>query len=158
MEVVSAVVTWLGALSVVAAVLTFRFGGPVIRLRGEVDANRNVRLIAINHGRIAGYISRLGIGTPRRRRLRLRRSYAASVEPAIVISGFTATELRVGELKVWTTTWPSDGVRAERRTLSSEVVKTRRVDPGSRSVRVYGTVNGKFRTGRITYAKDATFQ
>jgi hypothetical protein len=43
---VSAVVTWLGAISVVVAVLTFRFSGPWIRLRGEVDAAHNVRLFA----------------------------------------------------------------------------------------------------------------
>ena len=54
MQVVSAVVTWLGAISVILAVLTFRLSGPWIRLRGEVDAENQIRLIATNHGRIAG--------------------------------------------------------------------------------------------------------
>jgi hypothetical protein len=75
-----------------------------------------------------------------------------------VIEKFEATELKVGELRMWKATWPSDGVQVERRTLSSKVVKTRSVAPGSRAVRVYATVNGKFRTGRLTHDKDAIFQ
>jgi hypothetical protein len=158
MQVVSAVVTWLGAISVVVAVLTFRFAGPWIRLRGEVDAARNVRVIATNHGRIAGYISLLGIGTPRRDGLRPRPNSAIAVDPEIVIEEFTPTDLKVGELRVWKATWPEGGVEADRRRLSSRVARTRRVRPGSRAVRVYGTINGKFRTGRITPDKGATFQ
>jgi hypothetical protein len=145
-------------LTTPVAVLTFRFSGPWIRLRGEVDAAHNVRLFATNHGRIAGYSSLLGIGTPCRRRLRLRRSYAVPLEPEIVIERFEATELKVSELRIWKASWPSDRVQAERRTLSSKVVKTRSVAPGSRAVRVYATVNGKFRTGRLTHDKDAIFQ
>ena len=156
MQVVSAVVTWLGAVSVVVAVLTFRFSGPWIRLRGEVDSADNVRLIATNQGRIAGYISLLGIGTPRRDGLRVRPNTAVHVEPEIPIEGFQATELKVGEMKVWKATWPTDGVEAERRT-NSRVTRPRKVEPGSRDVRVYATVNGKLRTGRITRNTDVTF-
>jgi hypothetical protein len=159
MQVVSAVVTWLGAVSVIVAILTFRFSGPWIRLRGEVDAANTVRLIATNHGRIAGYIFLLGVGTPRRAGLRprLRPNAAVPVRPEIVIENFKPTDLKTGEIKVWEATWPADGVEADRRTLSSKVVRTRRVSPGSRAVRVYATVNGKLRTGRITYDKDAVF-
>jgi hypothetical protein len=157
MQVVSAVVTWLGAISVVVAVLTFRFSGPWIRLRGEVDAADNVRLIATNHGRIAGYISLLGIGTPRRDGLRVRPNAADHVDPEIPIEGSQATELNAGEMKVWRATWPTGGVEVDRRIRSSKVTRTRKVEPGSRSVRVYATVNGRFRTGRITRDTDVTF-
>jgi hypothetical protein len=157
MQVVSAVVTWLGAVSVVVAILTFRFSGPWIRLRGQVDAANRVRLIATNHGRIAGHIFLLGVGTPRRAGLRLRPNEAAPVQPEIVIENFTPTDLKTGEIKVWEATWPVDGVEADRRTLSSKVVKNRKVKPGSRAVRVYATVNGKLRTGRITHDKGAIF-
>ena len=146
MQVVSAVVTWLGAISVILAVLTFRLSGPWIRLRGEVDAENQIRLIATNHGRIAGYIYLLGVGTPRRAGLRLRPNAAIPVKPEIVIPGFQATDLKAGEIKVWEATWPAGGVEADRRTLSSKVVKTRKVEPGSRAAWVYATVNGKLRT------------
>ena len=137
--------------------LTFRFSGPWIRLRGEVDAAGNVRLIATNHGRIAGYISLLGVGTPCRDRRRLRRDSAFPVEPEIQIEGFAPAELKVGQMKVWRAAWPEGGAKAGPRTRSSKVARTRRVDPGSRAVRVYATVNGRFRTGRITWYKDAVF-
>jgi hypothetical protein len=151
MQVVSAVVTWLGAITVIFAVLTFRFAGAWIQLRGAIDDDRQIRLRATNRGRAAGEVSSLGLGT-RHRRVFARSSYSP-LEPDITVDDFKPITLEAGTMKAWNAIWPKGEVHVEKRALSRTISKTRKVLPGSHCVRLYGIVNGKLRSGRIISEK-----
>lgn len=153
MQVVSAAVTWLGAITVIFAVLTFRFAGAWIRLRGAIDEARQIRLKVTNHGRATGEVISLGLGTRHRRFF--RRSYYMPLEPNIILDDFQPITLEAGAMRTWDALWPEAEVRAERRGLSHAISKTRKVLPGSHRVRVYGIVNGRLRSRRIRHEKGA---
>jgi hypothetical protein len=150
MQYVSAVVTWLGAISITVAVLAFWFAGAWIRVRGEVDDARQIRLVVTNRGRADGEATWLGVGTPSRRWPRRGLVGFHPVEPEIVVSGFEPTVVPAGAMRVWTATWPPEDVYAKR-LVARGVIEDVEVRRGSRLVRVGALANGKWRMGRLRH-------
>ncbi|MEU4272238.1 hypothetical protein [Streptomyces sp. NPDC026092] len=143
-------------ITVVIAALTFYKAQSRLRLRGVIDADRKIRVIVENRGRIAGEITNLAVGVPFRTSWKkLRRDYCILPTPPIkFVPGekvgemglLEPVEVAPGGARDWEAKWPDEEVHAYVRGYWGRK-KSKSVSYSD--LRICGKFNGKFRSGPI---------